>query len=149
MDADFDLDSLALGDVGQLELLGPNGEPLRVSTGCDLNGEATYAPVILHLLRLDSAEAQKHANRHRNQILRKAARSGQKKREIDIDEIDSNALELLVSCTKNWTNMRRGGKDVPCTPDNVRDLYKDHRFSWIRKQVDAYVTDPANYLGNS
>jgi hypothetical protein len=59
-------------------------------------------------------------------------------------------LDLVVKSTFSWTGFTRARlgepeaekneKDVPCTRGNVRKLYDDPRFKWLRQQVEIFVT---------
>lgn len=63
------------------------------------------------------------------------------------EEIEAEALELLVEVTTGWSGFQVGGAALPFTRDNVRMVYK--RFGWIREQVDQAVGDRANFLPRS
>jgi Holliday junction resolvasome RuvABC ATP-dependent DNA helicase subunit len=57
-------------------------------------------------------------------------------------------LDFLVRSTSSWTGFNRNEKEFPCTPENVRQLYRDHqRFYWLREQVELFVTtNGARYM---
>jgi len=59
----------------------------------------------------------------------------------------SHAIELLVACTKRFENLQVEGEIVSFTDDTAKILYKT--FPWIKDQVDEFVGERANHLGNS
>jgi hypothetical protein len=63
------------------------------------------------------------------------------------EEIEAEAIELLVEVTTGWSGFKLNGADLPFTRDNVRLVYK--RYGWIREQVDQAVGDRANFLPKS
>lgn len=67
------------------------------------------------------------------------------------EELEANALELLVTCTRKWRGkVDFDGKpiaELPCTPDNVRKVYQ--KLRWAKEQIDAGVHDRSNFLTRS
>lgn len=66
---------------------------------------------------------------------------------ITAEEVDDNALELLVALTRGWSPFDLDGKDYPYSAANARGLYR--RFRWIREQADEFAGDRANFLPRS
>jgi hypothetical protein len=60
------------------------------------------------------------------------------------EEQDESGLNLLVACTLAWEGVIVEGVDLPCTPDNVKMVYR--RFPWLQEQVTAFIGDRANFL---
>lgn len=87
-------------------------------------------------------ERQRQFQRARVERMNKSRRMN-----ITPDEIEAEALELLVEVTTGWSGFRLNGADLPFNRDNVRMVYK--RFGWIREQVDQAVGDRGNFLPRS
>lgn len=65
--------------------------------------------------------------------------------DFDPDRNDAAALDMLVRCTVSWRGvLDMQGDEIPCTEDTVRKLYV--RYPVIRAQVDAFISDRANFL---
>jgi hypothetical protein len=54
--------------------------------------------------------------------------------------------ELAVASTIDWQGFERGGKALPCTPENVRSLYTHPGFAWLSAQVYAKAQEPDVFL---
>ena len=67
-----------------------------------------------------------------------------KTREIDLDQNESDAVELLAKCTKGWTGITENGKDIPFGHENAVELYT--KYLWMRDQVDRFIVDRSNFL---
>jgi hypothetical protein len=72
---------------------------------------------------------------------RRLAAAQQGIRGMDAATIEKEAVEILVTCTLGWKGVTRGGKDWPFSPENVRALYTDPKFRWLRNQVDRAIGD--------
>lgn len=58
---------------------------------------------------------------------------------LTAEEAESEAMEITVGVTKAWRGMLWAGKDLACTPDNVRMVYTASPI--IREQVEAASND--------
>lgn len=67
-----------------------------------------------------------------------------KTREIDLDQNESDAVELLAKCTKGWTGITENGKEVAFSYDNAVQLYT--KYLWLREQIDRFMADRSNFL---
>ena len=67
-----------------------------------------------------------------------------KTREIDLDQNESDAVELLAKCTKGWTGITENGKEVAFSFDNAVQLYT--KYLWLREQIDRFMADRSNFL---
>ena len=67
-----------------------------------------------------------------------------KTREIDLDQNESDAVELLAKCTKGWTGITENGKQVAFSYDNAVQLYT--KYLWLREQIDRFMADRSNFL---
>jgi hypothetical protein len=68
-----------------------------------------------------------------------------KANDIDLEEIERDTLNLLVSCTLGWKNvLDTDGNDIPFNAENVRKLYTSYPI--VREQVDSFVSSRVNFL---
>lgn len=67
-----------------------------------------------------------------------------KTREIDLDQNESDAVELLAKCTKGWTGITENGKEIVFSHDNAVQLYT--KYLWLREQIDRFMADRSNFL---
>lgn len=109
------------------------GLPLR-----DQDGQDAY----IDLYSTDSDVARKHLRTAANKRL--AQRQPQK---TNAEAIESNTIDYFVTLTAGWRMCGLDGQriDVPFTPENARALYSSTRSAWLREQVDAFVSDRANF----
>ena len=107
--------------------------------------EETGESVVITLIGQDSKSVQKLVHKITN---RKLARTFKRGRGISIkaEQIDTDALEILATCTKAWEGIVVDGEKLQCTFENAKKVYE--RFPWLREQVDDFTTDRANFLGN-
>lgn len=63
------------------------------------------------------------------------------------EELEADSVELLAALTVDWRLLSLDGEhlDVPCTPENARELYAEAAVAWIREQVDEFVGDRSNF----
>lgn len=134
------LDTVAACDEGaDLELTHP-------ITGAVLTDEKTGEAVSIKLIGADSKEYQSLTHKAQTKRLNKRlSRGGVVK--MTAEELDADALELLVHCTKGWKHVLVDGKELVFNETNARQLYT--RFPWIRDQVSDFVQERANFLGES
>lgn len=72
---------------------------------------------------------------------------GVKRRKMNVsaEQIESQAMELLIVATAGWEYLAFGGEEPECTPANVRKLYTE--LPWLREQVDEFINERSNFLG--
>lgn len=63
--------------------------------------------------------------------------------EIGHDERDRQVADLLAVATTGWHGIALDGAHLECTKDNAASVYR--RFGWLRDQVDAFISDRANF----
>lgn len=61
-------------------------------------------------------------------------------------DFEALALDVYVLCTKDWVNVELGGEQLECTPENVRLVYSDDRFTWLHDQVLAFMESRENFI---
>jgi hypothetical protein len=62
------------------------------------------------------------------------------------EELDAEALEILVKVTTGW-HVISGGQALVFSAEAVRALYK--RRVWVREQAEEFISDRANFLPKS
>jgi len=115
----------------ELEVLHPiTGENLL-----DDNGEK----VVITLLGADSTKMRgAMSDRARKQLSQKKAQV------MSLDQAEETSSELLSAITIGWRGFVENGEVIPCTEENAKRLYT--KYAWLRLQVDAFVSDRANFF---
>jgi hypothetical protein len=124
------LDTAAGGEQGfELQLTNP--------------GTDVALDITINVLGADSdpvVEVERELARKRGKAIEKARRL----RVGSPEELEADAIELLVAATIGWKNVELDGTPLTFTKDNARLLYR--RFRWIREQVDQAIQDRRNFL---
>lgn len=97
----------------------------------------------LRLLGSDSAAYQREQRKQQNAVL-DARREGRSTRTAE--ELEDEALGLLIVCTDECENLVLDGEEIPCEPAELRAFYR--RFSWAAEQAGAWIVRRGHYLGN-
>jgi hypothetical protein len=105
-------------------------------------GESTG--IRIKVLGMDSKVYISHTRKIQDRNLKKGFR-GMKNLKTEV--LDNNKIELISECTIAWENVTFNGEVKPCTTENKHWLYKTYR--WIFDQVDEYIGDRGNFLGES
>jgi len=66
------------------------------------------------------------------------------KKPVTKEEMEDEALDVLIACTKGWRGIDWDGQPLPCTPENVRMLYT--RLPWLRREVGQFTGELSNFL---
>jgi hypothetical protein len=107
--------------------------PLRDKDGCD---------AWIELYSNDSTIARRH-----ERAIRQRRLSMRIPGKITADEIEASAVELLAALTRDWRLLDLSGVpiDQPFSIEAARQLYSNPALLWLREQVDAFVSDRANF----
>ena len=62
------------------------------------------------------------------------------------EEARQNEIEFLTAVTVTWDFSELDGQPFPPTPDNIRKLWSDARFSWIADQASRFAVNDGNFL---
>lgn len=129
----------ACAETARLLLLGPNDERLID----DESGEQLY----IDLLGVDCPQYQ--SLQHKQNTARLRRRTGRGGRiKFNTREIESDTIELYAEMTKGWgPKLVVEGKALECNKENAVAVY--HRFLWITRQIDAFMEEMDNWLGES
>lgn len=119
-------DVTAKADEGaELEVLDPaNGKPVGV------------------FITLAGADSTVH--RKATAAIANRRAKGGFRRNINLDDLQTESIEILARCTLGWSGVVLDGKDVPLSKEAAVALYT--RFPWLREQVETFISDRANYL---
>lgn len=63
---------------------------------------------------------------------------------VTAEMLDADALEALVEMTEGVKNLTLDGKTI--TPANIRDVYADPNFAWLKDQADAGSGELAGFF---
>jgi hypothetical protein len=69
---------------------------------------------------------------------------GKKAIDLDAEKLSEDSIDDLVKLTTAWSGFVLDGKDLDCTPENVRKVYTE--WSWIKEQVQEFVGNRANFF---
>jgi hypothetical protein len=89
-----------------------------------------------------SEEYKAVTRRWQNETLRRPGRK------LSAEQIDERSLDLLVAVTKAWHLQWDEGM-LPFSAQQARELYADREYGWIKSQVETYVFEQSNFLGES
>lgn len=132
----FDLSSLALKETFALQLKHPVEGTLLFADSKE------EKPVVIHLY----GKASKQYQRAQNLMSSRYLRRQQKKQEMKPDDVEKESLDILEACSDSAENLSVAGKVIK-TAQDLRELYADPHYDWVRKQVDEALADLSNFLG--
>lgn len=114
------------------------------------------------VLGVDSSACRKISRERSERRIERAKKNRGQAPIMTADEIEAEALELLVGCTTGWerdvtdaegnvidvqpTIELNEGEYLEFTPENARRIYADAGFAWLREQVDREIGDRRNFL---
>ena len=125
-------------ETARMELCNPKtGEPFVDEEG---------KKCIFILYGKDSSVYQEEQRKIQNRKLTKTLSTGLRVK-LSAEELEADALALLVACTKDWENILESGRVLECNEVNARVVYS--KYPWVREQVSSFIEDRANFLGNS
>lgn len=130
----FNLDSLALRDTTELQLVHPVTEELIFA-----DREQTK-PVSVILFGTSSKQYRNAISAMQNRQLRRG------KKAATAELLREESVNLLVACSDKTLNLTY--KDAPVDNEEAfRALYSDPAYSWLKDQVDAALGDVSRFLG--
>lgn len=133
-------------DVLDLDALDPQ-KGADQGARLDLLHPATNAPTGAWL-QLLGADSDAYRSLQRKLQRRRLAQLGKGRRiTLAPEELEAEALDLLVTATTGWGGLVSGGKDLPFSQDAARALYT--RQHWIQEQAQEFIGDRANFLPKS
>jgi len=130
----FDINSLALkSESTEVQLRNPATNELL------WDDEGKTKPVSVYVF----GSASKRYRDARAAMQNRQLKRGKQKPSVEV--LNEEGVILLVAITEKFVNLGVDGKE-PATEAEVRALYNDPRFSWVRDQVDEATADTANFL---
>ena len=105
----------------------------------DKNGSKTG--LWIRLVGADSTDYQRVVTQQNRKRLNRLQRPQGPK--MTTEDMDNERFDRLVACTKEW-NLKLGGQDYPCTPENAEKIYRASTL--ITEQVEAFVNERANFI---
>lgn len=121
----MDLSSLTVSQTSTLELKHPvSGEALGCSIELYGKDSAVYRDKYSDLLKA-VADAQAAG------------------KDADFVKLD---IDLYSACTASWSNIEVDGKELECTPENVRTVYSNNNWRWIHEQVIQFIGERENFM---
>lgn len=100
-------------------------------------------PFVIHVYGHDSEQYKKHARKLLDLRLKG------KKKDLGANEIEAEAIELLISLTVGWSGIVFDKKPLVFSTAAARDLYGNPAYAWLKEQVEAFVQDRSNFLPKS
>lgn len=105
--------------------------------------------VTIRVLGRDSDTFKEHTRDLLNTRLRREAMAAKRGKDADlrtVEVIETENMDLLVTCTLGWKNVSYGGQELPFEEANVRKIYKE--FPWIYDQVNEAIGTLELFLKN-
>jgi len=143
-------------DLSQLD----TGNAAETGVAVALLHPKTNVPLGIRI-RVCGVDSEIYRSQVRKQQNRRteAARRARGRVTVSAEELESDALGILVACTLGWESdvkegdgiktvpgLPVGGELLEFTPENVRKIYANPGYGWLREQVDAEIGDRANFL---
>lgn len=128
---------------------------LNTKKACDQGSEielkhpSTNEPLgmFVTILGKDSQEFRDFTREKTNIRLRKDAMSQKRGKDPEIrtvEGIETENIELLVTCTKGWRGIEKDGVELPFTVQNAIMLYKE--YPWAYEQINENIGLIDNFL---
>lgn len=68
------------------------------------------------------------------------------KKAATVDEVEDKAHDLMCAAVLSWEGFERDGKELPCTPENVRAVITSPDLFFISEQIDRAAEDQQAFL---
>lgn len=123
-------------------------KPIKADDGAILEvvhpeSEEIIPGMTITLLGQDSKVYRKIQLAKQQAALNRIAK-GKKAIELDAEKLVEDSIDDLVKITTAWSGFMLDGKELECTPENVRTVYSE--WAWIREQVQEFVADRSNFF---
>ena len=126
----------------KLELVDTRLQPIRYEI--QANGEDPhFEPAWIELYSMDSGKARQYQNLVQRRRLEVNARGKMVK--LTPEQLEAEAVDMLVALTANWHFRRRNGELIPFSSENARALYASTGAQYIREQVDGFISERTNF----
>lgn len=141
-------------DVSQLDVIKKSNEGFEFQVYNPATGALTG--MYITVLGRDSDAYRKLQNQQNRVRMERMTQGGRLRLSVmpSPEEIEREALELLVACTVRWRQLADGdqykdtltvsGEEWVCTRETVARLYKEYPV--MREQADSAISERANFL---
>lgn len=102
-------------------------------------------PINVFVRSPDHAEVKKVDKRIAQKRI-EAVQNNRNKMRLDVDELEAEAVEKLISHIAGWEGIFMGEDEFKYTPENVKFMLTDPSFAWVREQVDTFAGERGNFL---
>lgn len=130
----LDFNSLAMNDTFELHLRNPATEELLYKD------EEKQKPCTITLYTKASKVYRNAVTRYQNTLLKQGRNVKQ-----TAEKLREDSLELALTQTVAVKNIFIGDKEVKL--EDLREIYADPKFLWIREQIEEASEDVSNFLG--
>lgn len=138
----MDLFKLSAAQTGSKAVSMPVRHPATLLPMID---ETTKEPITISLVGKDSAEYTSAFRSISDDRLDNSVNQGTRPR-LNTAQMEHEGIKLLAAVTKGWSHIRKGDAEHPFSEPNAVELYQS--LPWLKEQVDAFVNNRANFLGN-
>ena len=108
-------------------------------------GTSEDLDITINVLGKDSDAFQKVSRGQNKRRMAKMSKGGFRNVSTPpVEEIESDGIELLASCTTGWSGVVIDKKEIEFSKENAVMIYD--RFPWIKEQVDLAIGDRANFI---
>lgn len=110
-----------------LAILMPDGEP---------------SGIVLKVISLDGSAPRAVARAYAQSVVGKDSAS--------IEEMEQHSYNVLAACVIGWSGVQdENGNELPFSQEKVRELFGKSELSFIREQVEAFVSKRAHFFRRS
>jgi hypothetical protein len=114
----------------------PIAQDLRV-----LFPDGTDTGVTLRVIGSDSSKFRA--------VAKKYAQLSLGKEHPTVDEMDNQNAELCAVCVVGWTGLTENGEELPYSQEKALELMRKPELTFIREQVEGFVSKRANFFRKS
>lgn len=132
----MDLNSIEIPDTAVIEIEHPRGGKLNGKDGkpCTIT---VYGPA--------SDRAIEYDRKNKKRIFDRIGKKGAKGlASMSAEEAEEYALDRLSTLTAAVSGIEIGGK--PVTPENIRSVYAEPKYGWLRQQVEEKLSGWDDFL---
>lgn len=128
-------------DIGQIDAVIAEDEELAVIPIYKKNGDpytsASGEPSTISVYGPESKAAKKGKRTEWRKLVKRTGTP-------ELDEVEDGRIEKAIAHVGDWFGWESAGQPAPCTPENIRALFKAEH---ILAQVEAGVAKHAGFLG--
>lgn len=69
-----------------------------------------------------------------------------KAKDLDIDMLEQQNLELVAACIVGWTGLEEDGIAIPFSTKKAFEIISDPAYSIVKEQVEVFVANRKNFF---